>query len=136
MSIERAIHDRWRGDPALASLLPAARLFTGTAPGTPATPYAVLARLDTQPVLRTSSGTALDEVRLEISIWSAELELLQQIVAGVERRFERAGFPTRDGTVLNMRRVARDERREAGGYWRATLTFLVLHETQCEVLGQ
>ena len=135
MSLERAIHDRWRSDPGLAALLPAARLFTGTAPGNPAPPYAVLARLDSQPVLRTSSGTALDDARIELSIWVAELESLQRIVAAVERRFERAGFPLHDGfalrggAVLLMRRVARAERREESGLWRATITYLVLHET-------
>lgn len=129
MNIERAIQDRWQRNAALSALLPVERLFTGTAPGDPPPPYAVLTRLDTQPVLRTSSGTALDEARIDLSIWAGELELLQRIAAEVERGFERAGFPLREGLVLLLRRVQHSQRQEASGLWRATLTWLVLHET-------
>jgi len=130
MSIERAIHDRWRINGALQSQLPAARFFTGAVPSDPLPPYAVLVRLDTQPVLRTSSGTALDDARFELSIWASELAALQEIAAAVERSFERVGFPLRDGGMaLLMRRVQRAERREESGLWRATLIYLVLHET-------
>src|SRR5262245_3879304 len=109
MSVERAVQERWQTDATLCTLLPAARLFTGTVPsdasgvaGTGAEPtarrspgpYATLTRLDTKPVLRTSSGTALDEVRLELSLWAESLETAQRIVAAVERRFERSNFHT------------------------------------------
>ena len=129
MNIEGAIQDRWRISAVLSALLPVERLFTGTVPGDPPPPYAVLTRLDTQPVLRTSSGTALDEAKIEMSLWASELESLQSIVAEVQRSFERAGFLLRDGVVLLMRRVQHSERQEESGLWRASSIWLVLYKT-------
>jgi len=129
MNIERAIQDRWQARGPLRALLPVERLFTGLVPDDPPPPYAVLTRLDTVPVLRTSSGTALCDARIELSIWAGRLELLQQIVAEAERCFERAGFALADGLVLLMRRVGLSQRQEESGLWRATLAWLVLHET-------
>ncbi|MCE9546924.1 MAG: DUF3168 domain-containing protein [Planctomycetia bacterium] len=129
MSIERAIHDRWATDAALSSLLPAARVFTGTAEGNPRLPYAVLARVDTTPVLRTSSGTRLDDVRFELTIWAERLAAGQRIASAVARRFERATFGLAEGCVLVMRQLHHDERCEPHGAWRITLTFVVMHET-------
>lgn len=135
MSIERALHERWRSDATLCALLPGARLFTGIAPSDPPPPYATLTRLDTRPVLRTSSGTSLDEARIELSLWAAELETLQQIAAAIERRFERSSFATSEGDVLLMHRANRQEHREPSGLWRATLTYLILHETPLALAG-
>lgn len=131
MSIEQAIHDRWRAYRPLAALVPATgdgatnRLFTGAAGGGAGLPYVTLVREGETRIRRTSSRSAIGQTRLVVNVWAATLESAKQIVARVLERFSRAAFDHPGGRVLDMRWTDVRETRQDDGTWLAAVEFYV-----------
>jgi hypothetical protein len=128
MSLERAIHELWSADHALVQLVPAARLFTGAAAGSPALPYVVLSRLGTRPAVRTSAGRRLDEAAVRFRICADGLEQARQVEAAIARRFDRRDFDRADVACLHIRRVHDGAAIQIDGTWRLLVDYLALHE--------
>jgi hypothetical protein len=135
MSLQRAIHHRWRTSRPLAELLPAAAFFTGAAPPaggelTPARPYATLRTLRTVSVERTSGGRELTALVVRFRLVAEGLDAAKRIADAVQAAFERSAFADADTTVQDMRREARRETRLPGDLWRIELDFLTRVETE------
>src|SRR5687768_14001132 len=105
MSVERAIHELWGADFGLTSLVPAERVFTGSACGAPDLPYVVLTRHESRPIARTSSGRWLEETAVRLAVWSPGLDEAKRIGAEIDRRFDRKSFEQAGVMCLNMRRT-------------------------------
>jgi hypothetical protein len=128
MSLERAIHELWGMDFGLSALVPVQRVFTGRAAGGTDLPYVVIARRASRPLVRTSSGTAIDEATLRLAIRAPGLDAAKRIAAEFRRRFERRHFDQAGVSILDCRPAARSEDPEADGVWRVTLDYHVLFE--------
>ncbi len=125
MNLEQAIHQRWVCDFALCAALPAARLFTGQAPGTTAAPYAVLTGRGRQSLARTSSGTILERELVRLTSWTATLAAGRRIGQAIAARFDRSDFDLDDGRVLNMERTNEAAQQQEDGAWRIDFDYAV-----------
>lgn len=134
MSLEGAIHQRWRAFLPLAELLPAERFYTGVLPAAgplaPELPYATLRRAGASRITRTSGGMALATVTLRLSIWATELDLAKRIAAEVQERFERSEFDAGEVRVQDMREAGCREIHEVDGTWRIELDYVLRTETK------
>lgn len=122
MSLEAAIHTRWAGDTTLKALLPAARLFTGPAPGDAERPYATLSRLGMKEGAR-STHHALEEVALRFDVWSEGLVEGKQILDAIDAEFDGAAFTEGSLDVLRMRKTDHTEERADDGLWRLSVQY-------------
>lgn len=127
-NIEIGIRDRWASDSLLPTFIPVDRVFTNRAVSNPEPPYAVLRRLDTAAMIRTSSRTAVDRSRIEITIWSDDLATSMTVASRFADRFDQEHFDLSDGAILNMR--LEDFRHERADHelWKVVLTYLVISE--------
>jgi len=121
-----SLHARWAADSGLSALLPAARLFTGLAAGSPAAPYAVLHRRRTVPETQTSAGVTIARSRIEVELWGDDLDVLEEIAGEVQRVFDGSSFPLAVGNVLAMRSADRSQSVADDATWRLTLQYDVL----------
>ena len=128
MSLERAFHELWSSDFRLSALVPAGRVFTGPAAGKAELPYVVVTRRGNRPLVRTSSGTAIDETTLRLAIRAVGLDQAKRIAAEVGRRFERRHFDQAGMAIFDIRRADGTEDPEADGVWRVTVDYVVLNE--------
>lgn len=127
-NIEIGIRDRWSTDATLSNLIPVDRLFTNRAISNPAIPYAVLRRLDTAPQLRTSSRTAVDRSRIEITVWTDDLSTGMTLASQFADRFDQTDFTLTDGVVLNMKLSDFHHERADHALWKMTMTYHVVTE--------
>jgi len=130
MSIEQAFHDRWKTDARITALVPIERVFTGTAVGAAPLPYVAVARSATAPVAHASGGTLIEKTRLEVGIWSADLDTGKQIAAEAARLYERADFAMTGGGVLNVQPAGRREKPQSDGAWLVALDLDVITTNQ------
>ena len=128
MSLEQAIHQRWAAAPELAALLPAARVSTGTTMRDTARPYGILQRVGTAKQLHTSSGTQLEDVRVQLVVWTDDLDSGKQILGAVDAAFHRSSFATPTGMVRHMRRIDLTEQVQPDMCWKLAADFLALVE--------
>lgn len=135
MSLERAIHERWASDVALSAALPAARLFTGQAPGGAAAPYAVLNGRGRQTIARTSSRTVIERALVRITCWTSTLSAGRQIGRAIAARFDRSDFDIDDGRVLNMERLNEEAAQTDDGAWRIDFDYAVTIRRTANVMA-
>jgi hypothetical protein len=128
LGLEQAIHERWAATGALTALVPAARVFTGTAVGSPAIPYVVWKRVATGPVTRTSSGRNIDRTRMRCEIRTEQLTQAKQIAQAVHDAFHRVAFSLTSGTCLTMQVAAYEETLSPQSWWMAVTVYDLLHE--------
>lgn len=126
MSVENAIHQRWTADAALVALVPAERLFTGLALGSPALPYVVLERRSDTAATHTSSGASIARGVARFNIYSARRAEANQIASAIRARFHRSDFVVDGVRVLNMQHAAREEERIADGACRVSIDYSLL----------
>ncbi len=125
MSVEQAIHTRWAADPALASLVPPARLITGPPLAPLPLPWAMLERTGPARV-RGGSHYQVVELELAISIWHAELAGAKAIAAALAGNLHGASFASSEGTILRVVTAHQRETRAANAAWHLTQTFALL----------
>jgi hypothetical protein len=109
----------------LSTALPAARLFTGQAPGSAAAPYAVLSGRGRQLLVRTSSGTAIERALLRITSWTTTLAAGRQLSQAIAARFDRSDFDLDEGRVLNMERLNEEATQNDDGAWRIDFDYAI-----------
>jgi hypothetical protein len=125
VDLEQAIHERWAADSALAALLPADAVVTGTR-GSRDVPYATVHRKANRTVLRTNAGAAVDEAILAIHVWHDDYDAGRAIVRQVQAAFELGDFAlSGDDRVIQMRRVADSAEQHDDGLWQFSIDFLV-----------
>lgn len=116
MSLEQTIYERWTTYQPLCRLIPAERLFLGTAEGCLVFPYATLARMRTVSTQRTSHRM-FETIELRLAIWDDDLARAQAAAAAVNQRFTSEGFSFSGGTVHSVRRASYVETQQASGMW-------------------
>jgi hypothetical protein len=123
MTLEQAFHAQWAASAALAALLPAERVRTGTFHGG-GRPYATLERKAGRTVFRTNAHDALDEIALAVHVWHESYDAGVAIVREVNAAFDRRGFDLEGGDrVIHVRRTAQSARQHDGGVWQLTVEF-------------
>lgn len=105
MSLEQALQAMWAADPTLPSLVPSARVFTGTAPPHLADPAVVVERRMARPLVNTSSGGRVERIECAWRIYAATYDEAAAIAAAVVARFERCSFSCDEGEVVLFRRL-------------------------------
>ncbi len=110
MSLEQALQERWAADPTLPSLVPMARVFTGTVPPNAvppgfALPSAVVERRTARPLVNTSSGSKVERIECAWRIHAATYDEAAAIAAAVLACFERSSFSCDEGEVVLFRRL-------------------------------
>jgi len=115
MSLEQALQERWAADPTLPSLVPMARVFTGTVPPNVAPPNAVppgfalpsavIERRTARPLVNTSSGSKVERIECAWRILAASYDEAAAIAAAVLACFERSSFSCDEGEVVLFRRL-------------------------------
>jgi len=135
MSIEQAIHDRWRTYKPLAELVPDDRFFTGTAPQDgdstqTVRPYVTLDRLPGATVTRTSGGRQLIAQRFRFNIWADSLDEGRKIAARAAARFARADFRRKDVVIQDMLLLEQTDLEQDDGTWLTRVDYLVRAETK------
>ena len=110
MSLEQALQERWAADPTLPSLVPMARVFTGTVPPNAvppgfALPSAVVERRTARPLVNTSSGSKVERIECAWRILAASYDEAAAIAAAVLACFERSSFSCDEGEVVLFRRL-------------------------------
>jgi hypothetical protein len=119
-----SIHARWAATPALAALLPAARVFTGMSADT-TLPFAVLAKESDRPLGRYNDGSSIDAVELRIEVFDASYDSAAAIVAEVLAAFDRAAFALDgDDKVIDSERVGSSEQQKPDGVWQMIVSFV------------
>lgn len=105
MSLEQALQERWAADPTLPSLVPMARVFTGTAPPSVMLPTAVVERRTARPLVNTSSGSKVERIECAWRILAASYDEAAAIAVAVLACFERSSFSCDEGEVVLFRRL-------------------------------
>lgn len=105
MSLEQALQTMWAADPTLPSLVPSARVFTGTAPPHLADPAVVVERRMARPLVNTSSGSKVERIECAWRIYAATYDEAAAIAAAVVACFERSSFSCDEGEVVLFRRL-------------------------------
>lgn len=133
MSVEQAIQRRWTAFRPLERLVPAGRVFTGSAHDNPEMPYAVVTRQGDRPVVHTSSGTSVREITVRIHLWVSTLGEGKRIVSRLGRAFELTDPRTIDAEILVIRRGEQDEELNEDGSWRLRVDLIVLVQQRAGV---
>ena len=133
MSIEAAIHERWRICRQLIDLIPDAKLWTGEVPFEDAAgqkilaPYASIVVAPDMTTTRTSSRNRIAQGTLTLKVWAGTLAAAQNIVDKARDWFNRADFDYSRGRVLDMRSGERTSAEEADNddspIWSVAITF-------------
>lgn len=133
MSVEQAIQRRWAAFRPLERLVPAARVFTGSAHDDPALPYAIVSRQGDRPVVHTSSGTEVREITIRIQFWVHTLDEGKKIVSRLGRAFELNNPGAIDANILVVRRGEQDEQLNEDGSWCLRTDLIVLVQQKAGV---
>jgi hypothetical protein len=118
MNLEQAIRERWLAAPALTTLAPLSRLWTGEAPPDVEMPFVVLTRGHTDARTRTSSGRLIAVADLRLAIVAGDLQAAQTIQREIERQFDGVEFAFDEGRVIDMRCSRSEPTRSRDGVWR------------------
>ena len=123
MNLAQVIHQRWAAAAALAELLPAASVYTGTSVD-PTTPYAVIGKQSDRPEANFNDGSAVNTVVVRIEVFHDNRDAGAAIVHQVKAAFDRTDFALAGGDkVINMQRSNDSERQEKDGVWKFTADF-------------
>ncbi|MBA4019555.1 MAG: hypothetical protein C0483_20520 [Pirellula sp.] len=123
MSLEQALQALWAADPMLPSLVPSARVFTGTAPPDFAAPTAVIERRTARPLVSTSSGTRVERIECAWRIHAPSYDEAAAISAAVLACFERRSFSCDEGEVVLFRGLEEGRNLPRPGRPEFTLLF-------------
>jgi hypothetical protein len=132
MSFEQAIIERWAADAELNGLLPSARVFNGSAAGSPNRPYVVLQRQGNKPAVRASGGRRVDALVLRFNIWSDSLDEGKTLLAAISRLYERSSFEAEGLHCLNMQEANQQESLEENGVWRLFADYAAVNQINSE----
>lgn len=105
MSLEQTLQALWAADPTLPSLVPIARVFTGTAPPGAVSPSVVIERRTARPAVNTSSGSRVERIECVWQIHAQSYDEAAAIAAAVVACFERSSFSCDEGEVVLFRRL-------------------------------
>ena len=134
MSIERAIHERFRSCQPLVERVPTERFSTGwlapTAAGTTPgdLPYVILERGPQRSAERMSGGRTLITVPIRFYIQAGSLAGAWEIAAEIHQRFERQAFSAGEIRVQDMKRQSLQQSPRATGGWQIVLEYLTRAE--------
>ena len=132
MSFEQAVIERWGNDLQLNGLLPAARVFTGGAAGSPQRPYVVIERQGNQPAMRASGAARADRLILRFNIWANSLDEGKTLLAQIGRLYERVSFEGGGVHCLNMQEIGQHESMGEEGAWRLYADYSAVNEINGE----
>jgi hypothetical protein len=130
MSIERAIHERFRTWQPLVDRVPAERFSTGwlapNAEGTVAEsePYVILERGPQRAAERMSDGRTLVTLLVRFYVQASSLSTAWEIAAEIHHRFERQAFSSGETQVQDMKRQTFQHSARLGGGWQIVLEYL------------
>lgn len=130
MSIERAIHERFRTWQPLVELVPAERFSTGWLPpnaeGTMAEgePYVILERGPQRAAERMSDGRTLVTLLMRFYVQASSLGIAWDIAGEIHHRFERQAFTSGETQVQDMKRQTFQHSPRATGGWQIVLEYL------------
>lgn len=134
MSIERAIHERFRRWQPLVERVPAARFSTGwlapNAAGIVAEgePYVILERGPQRAAERMSDGRTLATLVVRFYVQAGSLATAWEIAAEIHHRFERQAFSSGETQVQDMKRQTFPHSPRASGGWQIVLEYLARAE--------
>ncbi len=124
MTLERAIHERWAANAALAALVPAAQLTTGRS-SRGKVPYVTILRERARATVRTNTGDTLQEITLRMNVWHTDYDAGRSVLDEILAVFDGSSFSLSEGgRVLHMRRVQDSVQQHADGVWQLTVRFL------------
>jgi hypothetical protein len=130
MSIERAIHERFRSWQPLAQRVPEDRFATGwLAPPAETqvadgTPYVILERGPQRAAERMSAGRTSIALVVRFYVQAGSLAEAWEIAAEIHHRFERQAFTSGETQVQDMKRQNFQHSPRAGGGWQIVLEYL------------
>ena len=125
MNIEKGIHTKWATIAALEALLPAARVFTGRAMGSPVKPYASII-VAAMPTEERSDKGMFRAANVRIQVWSTDYDSGKAIQSAIEAGFENTDFALDDGTVFDMQHddsAALQEEDSTDSIWQFVTIF-------------
>jgi len=134
MSIEQAIHERFRSWQPLVARVPVERFSTGwlvpnaagTSPGE--APYVILERGSQRSAERMSGGHTLVTTLVRFYIHASSLTESWEIAAEIHQRFERQAFAAGETRIQDMKRQNFQKSPRTAGGWQIVLEYLVRAE--------
>jgi hypothetical protein len=136
MSIEQAIHLRWKTCRPLTDLVASDRFFTRAVPASATLlesarqPYVTLQRLRSRRESRLSDGKRLSATLLRFHIWSLTLEQAKRVAREVQACFDREEFSLAGILVQDMKLTDQRETLEGDHVWHLSLDYLTRTELE------
>ncbi len=134
MSIERAIHERFRTWQPLVERVPAERFATDwLAPNAAGLvmddePYVILERSPQRAAERMSGGRTLVSLVMRFYVHASSLGTAWEIAGEIHHRFERQAFSSDETQVQDMKRQTFQHSARLGGGWQIVLEYLTRAE--------
>ncbi len=120
MSLEQALHTRWKDSASLSQQLPVSQFFTGLAVGNVRHPYAVWERQESGAGVQTSDRQ-VHQLQGTLHIWATSLDQARAVSDAFATAFDRQSFPLSAGSVLSFRIAGLRQEVTEHGIWHVQL---------------